>query len=130
VPTASNVDRSDRSITGCRQCAPLGKLRTTPQVQGGGNDQKLIVKSVVHMALGSAREQRADGSVACNAQGLNWFQRLSQAPLEASWARRKRDISQCRVRFRPRLIQPTSAIVMSGKTSNAATLTDPFSRMP
>jgi hypothetical protein len=86
------------------------------------------VKSVVHIALGSALKQRADGSVACNAQGWNWFQGLNRAPPEPTWAPLKRDLS--RVRFRPRLIQRTSAIVMSGKTSNAATLTDPFSRMP
>jgi hypothetical protein len=32
----------------------LDQLRTTPQGQGGGNDQKLTVKSVVHMVPGSA----------------------------------------------------------------------------
>jgi hypothetical protein len=65
------------------------------------------VKSVVHIALGSALKQRADGSVACNAQGWNWFHRLNRAPPEPTWAPLKRDLS--RVRFRPRLIQRTSA---------------------
>ena len=46
-------------------------------MQGGGDDQKLIVKSVVHMVPGSAHEQtRADGLVAYNAQGVNWFHGL------------------------------------------------------
>jgi len=31
------------------------------------------------MALGSALKQRVDGSVACNAQGVNWFQGLNGA---------------------------------------------------
>jgi hypothetical protein len=104
-----------------------GQLRTTPQVQGGGDDQKLIVKSVVHMALGSALKQRADGSVACNAQGLNWFQRLNRAPLEPPWARSE---SGTTASGGSAFVSAPQQIVMSGKTSNVATPTDPFSRMP